>query len=486
MIIEPRNPVRVGIFGIGLAAYWTQFAGLRDRLEGYQSYIEDKIAGPGIEICSAGLVDTAPRAQVAGDFFARQNVDIILCYVGTYATSSQVLPAVTRRTCPVLVLNLQPVSALDYRFTDTAEWLANCSACSVPEISNAFARADVQFNVVTGLLKPGGSKADHFHEDAFSNIRDYILAAGIKRELSYGRVGFLGHTYPGMIDMYSDFAMFHAHLGLHVEVLEMDDLQERVARASEAEVSMKVNEIRETFDFMEPGQDQISMEITNEALDWSAKVACGLDALVRDFDLLGLSYYYRGLSGNANEELGSSLIVGNSLLTGRGIPASGEGDLKTCVAMFILDRMQSGGSYTEFYSMDFEDDLLLMGHDGPGHIAISDGKPTLRGLGLFHGKRGYGLSVEFQVSLGPVTILCLTQTRDGKFKMLAAEGVSEAGPTLKIGNTNSRIRFRQGVAQFMNEWLQEGPTHHVALGKGSQVSRLRILAVLLGLDFVAI
>lgn len=481
-----RHFARVGIFGIGLAAYWLQFDGLKERLEEYQEFVEEQITCPGIEICSAGLVDSAQKAQAAGDYFAQQNVDIILCYVGTYATSSQVLPAVQRRKCPVLILNLQPVSALDYPNTDTAEWLANCSACSVPEISNAFARADIQFNVVTGLLKPSGSKMDRFHEEAYSELRDFILAAGIKRELSYGRIGFLGHTYPGMVDMYSDFAMFHGQLGLHVEVLEMDDLHERVGQASDVQVAVKVKEIRDTFDFMVPGQDQISMEITDEGLDWSARVACGLDALVGDFDLLGLTYYYRGLSGNANEELGSSLIVGNSLLTGRGIPASGEGDLKTCVAMFILDRMQAGGSYTEFYSMDFEDDLLLMGHDGPGHIAISDGKPTLRGLGLFHGKRGYGLSVEFQVSLGPVTILCLTQTREGKFKLLAAEGLSEPGPTLKIGNTNSRIRFPQGVVQFMNDWMQEGPTHHVALGKGHQNTRLKKLALFMDIDLVLI
>ncbi len=237
---------------------------------------------------------------------------------------------------------------------------------------------------------------------------------------------------------------------------------------------------------MKPGTDRISMKITQEGLDWSAKVACGLDRLVADFDLQGLTYYYRGLHGNANEELGSSLIVGNSLLTGRGIPASGEGDLKTCVAMFVMDRLQAGGSYTEFYAMDFTDDILLMGHDGPGHIAISDGKPMLRGLGLFHGKRGYGLSVEFQVRKGPVTILCLTQTRDGNFKMLAAEGVAEAGPTLEIGNTNSRIRFPQGVTRFMNAWLQEGPTHHVALGKGHQMNRLRKLARLLKMELAVV
>ncbi len=478
--------VRVGVFGIGLAAYWPQFEGLKERLEGYQAYVEQKIRDMGAQVVSAGLVDTAPRAQVAGDLFATHNVDLIICYVGTYATSSQVLPAVQRRRAPVLILNLQPAPALDYPNTDTGEWLAHCSACSAPEISNAFVRSGIQFNMVTGLLKPHGTAMDRHHTAAFAEIQEWIQAAAVMRGLSYGRIGFLGHTYPGMIDMYSDFAMHHGQLGLHIEVLEMDDLHERVDAVSQADLEAKITEIRDTFRFMQPGQDKISMEVTDEGLAWSAKVACGLDALVSDFALDGLTYYYRGLAGNANEEVGASLIVGNSLLTARGIPASGEGDLKTCVAMLIMDRLGAGGSYTEFYSMDFADDVLLMGHDGPGHIAISADKPMLRGLGLFHGKRGYGLSVEFQVRLGPVSILCLTQTAAGKFKMLVAEGESVAGPTLQIGNTNSRIRWPKSITDFMNDWIVEGPTHHVALGMGHQASTLRKLARLLDMELVVV
>ncbi len=478
--------VKVGFFGIGLAAYWPQFEGLKQRLEGYQAYVEQKIREMGTQVISAGLVDTAPRAQAAGDLFAINNVDLIICYVGTYATSSQVLPAVQRRRVPVLVLNLQPSPALDYPRTDTGEWLAHCSACSAPEIANAFVRCGIQFNLVTGLLKPNGTAMDFHHEAAFAQIREWIQAAAVMRSLSYGRIGFLGHTYPGMIDMYSDFAMHHGKLGLHIEILEMEDLHERVDAVSPSRLDAKLVEIRDSFQFMQPGQDDISMAITDEALAWSAQVACGLDALVEDFALDGLTYYYRGLSGNANEELGASLIVGNSLLTARGIPASGEGDLKTCVAMFIMDRLGAGGSYTEFYAMDFEEDILLMGHDGPGHIAISAEKPMLRGLGLFHGKRGYGLSVEFNVKLGPVTIFCLTQTAEGQFKMLVAEGESVAGPTLQIGNTNSRIRWSKSITDFMNDWIAEGPTHHVALGMGHQASSLRKLARLLGIELVLV
>ena len=477
---------KIGVFGIGLAAYWPQFEGLRERLQGYQQRVEDRIESMGAEVVSAGLVDDAPGAREAGDLFASENVDLIVCYVGTYSTSSQVLPAVQRRRAPVLVLNLQPVPALDYLETDTAEWLANCCACCVPEISNAFARSNIQFNVVSGLLSAVEGDANQYYERAWREINDWVTAASVMRSVQYSRIGFLGHTYPGMLDMYSDFTMHHAQLGTHIEVLEMDDLHQRVQAAGKAEIEAKIDQIGAMFELAAPGRDKISQPVTEEAMQWAAQVACGLDRLVADFDLQGLTYYYRGLDGNPNEELGASMIVGNSLLTARGIPAAGEGDLKTCVAMMMMDRLKAGGSYTEFYAMDFNDEFILMGHDGPGHIAISDEKPLLRGLGMFHGKRGYGISVEFKVKTGPVTILGLTQTAAGRLKMVVAEGESLPGDTMQIGNTNSRLKFGLDPATFMDRWCDTGPTHHVALGVGHQVSKIRKLARLLDIEVAVV
>ncbi|MEL6150547.1 MAG: arabinose isomerase, partial [Chloroflexota bacterium] len=285
---EHNHNAKIGVFGIGLAAYWPQFDGLKARLEGYQKQVEDRIAAMGADVVSAGLVDDAPGAREAGDLFTRENVDLIVCYVGTYSTSSQVLPAVQRRRAPVLILNLQPVPALDYLDTDTAEWLANCCACCVPEISNAFARSRIQFNVVSGILSPTEGHAQKYYERAWNEIEEWVLAAGVMRSVSYSRIGFLGHTYPGMLDMYSDFTMHHAQLGTHIEVLEMDDLHKRVNAVSDSEISAKVDEISATFDIAEQGRDKISMPVTEEAMQWSAKVAVGLDKLVSDFDLQGL------------------------------------------------------------------------------------------------------------------------------------------------------------------------------------------------------
>jgi L-arabinose isomerase len=407
-----------------LAAYWAQFPGLRERLISYQREIEQNLRETGSQVVSAGLVDTQPAAHEARALFSREDVDLVICYVGTYATSSQVVPTVQQLRCPILVLNLQPVPALDYERTDTGEWLANCCACCVPEISCAFARCGITFKLVSGLLHARDGEAGI---NAWREIQGWIRATTIARGLRRSRIGFLGHTYPGMLDMYSDFTMITGQVGAHIEVLEIDDLQKRVDQVTDDEIEGVLKRTRDLFEISSDSpSDPLAKAPQPEALLWSAKVAAG------------------------------------------------------------LDRLDAGGSFTELYAMDFVDQFLLMGHDGPFHLAIADGKAVLRGLGLYHGKRGHGISVEARVKSGPVTILGLTQTREGNLKLLVAEGESIAGPILRIGNTNSRIRFPIGPAEFMDAWCAEGPTHHCALGVGHVAKDVEKVATILGLKIVRI
>jgi L-arabinose isomerase len=476
---KPRESgvARIGFFGIGLAAYWPQFDGLRDRLDGYQARLEEQLGAMGVEVISVGLVDTPEAAREAGARLAASCVDLIFLYTATYATSAQVLPIVQAAKVPVVILNLQPTRTLDYENMTTGEWLANCAACCVPELAGAFTRAGIEYSTVTGTLEGD--------ERAMREIEDWVAAAAAARSLASARIGFLGHNYPGMLDMYSDFTQVQGQIGCHIEVLEIDDLVTRVDAAVQTEIDEKIAEIRAKFRFADPVGDPIAAPITEESLEWSARVAVGLDRLVTDFDLQGLAYYYRGLGDNINERVGAGVIVGNSLLTARGIPTAGEADLKTAIAQLLLDRLGAGGSYTEFYALDFDEDFILMGHDGPGHIAISDEQPVVRALKLYHGKSGDGLSVEFKVKLGPTTIVGLSQTAD-RLKMIAAEGESIPGPTFRIGNTNSRIRFPLDPATFMNRWCAEGPTHHVALGVGHQLPRVEHAARLLGIELAVV
>ena len=476
---KEHKKARIGIFGIGLAAYWPQFKGLKETLVGYQNYIEKRLEEFGGEVVSAGLVDNPISAREAGDFFAAKNIDILLCYTATYATSSQVLPIVQRAKKPVLILNLQPEPSLNYASTDTKMFLANAGSCPVPEISCAFARAGIQFNVVSGVL--------YDDEKAWGEIRDWCEAAAVVRNLNYGRIGFLGHTYPGMLDLYTDFTAVQGQLGTHVEILEMDDLDKCVNEVTKQETSSKMKEAEDVFTIATGDMiDKITKEPSKEDMLWASKVACGLEKLVTQFDLDGLTYYYRGLDNDHYEQLSAGMIMGLTMLTAAGVPAAGEGDLKTCLAMLMMECMNAGGSFTEFINMDFKEGFILMGHDGPGHIAISNEKPILRGLEVYHGKRGSGVSVEFKVKTGPITILGLTQTHDGKLKMIVAEGESIPGDVMPFGNTNSRLKFSLGPADFITKWCEEGPTHHVALGVGHIASKIKKIARILDLEVTII
>lgn len=460
---------RVGVFGIGLAAYWPQFAGLKERIEGHLAYVEAQVSR-WAEVVPGGLVDTAQAGASTGDRFAREGLDLLVCYAGTYATSTQVMPVVQRAGVPVILLNLQPVVALDYAATDTNTWLENCGVCPIPELTGVFLRGGIAFEVVTGSLYDDPA--------AWEQVAAWCRAAAVARTIRRARFGMLGHTYPGMIDMAADLGAVHGQLGTHVEILEMEDLQERVQRAHEAEIAQVATEARERFDAPE--------EISAEVLETAARVAVGLDRLVEEFTLDGLAYYYRGTEGTPVAATASNMILGNTLLTARGIPAAGEGDLKTAIAMKIMHELGAGGSFSEFAAMDFREDFFLMGHDGPAHIGISDGMPLLRELAVFHGKAGGGLAVEMRAKPGPITVLGLTQGVDGRLRLLAAEGESLPGPVLRIGNSTHRIRFGRDLADFMSAWCALGPTHHVALGLGYRVAEIAKVARLLGLPLDAV
>lgn len=473
-----RRP-KVGVFGLGLTAYWPQFAGMKARIEATQQIVERELGACECDVTSAGVVDCDAAALSAGSLFCRTEVDLIVLYLGTYGTSSLALRTIQRRRVPVLLLNLQPAPALDYTRATTEDMLVHCSSCILPELCGVFNRASIPFSLVSGTLDAAHPAGAH----AWRQVSNWVKAARVACNVQSSRFGFLGHTYPGMLDLYADMTAHHIQLGTHIELLEICDLSESVAGISDSEVARKVEETRSTFDIASgSAADPLARAPDKNALTWSARVACGLEQLARDRQLDGLTYYYRGRPGNEYERLAGGWILGNTLLTARGIPCAGEGDLKTCFAMYIMEILGAGGSFTEFYAMDLNDKFMLMAHDGPGHIAISNRKPILRGLELFHGKSGAGISVEFNVRLGPVTILGLTQTPDGRLRFIAAEGESVPGPILRIGNTNSRIKFAKEPAEFLAEWTSHGPTHHVALGIGHVLTQVEYVAKLLNLE----
>jgi L-arabinose isomerase len=473
-----NTSLRVGLFGIGLDTYWPQFEGLRNRLDGYTSDVARKLGGPGIEVTNLGLIDTPEKSFAAGHELRKADVDLIFLYLTTYALSSTVLPAVRRAKVPVIILNLTPAPAIDYerfnrmgdRTKMTGEWLAHCQACPVPEIANVFQRCRIPFFQVTGMLDNDPV--------AWGEIHDWLEAARVAQVMEHNRLGVMGNYYGGMLDIYSDLTQQCAYFGGHLEMLEVEELAALRREVGDTEIKERVAEFSSIM--------EVQADCPVEELERAARTSVALDSLVEIHRLGSLAYYHKGVGSAENEDAISSLILGTSLLTARGVPAAGEYEIKNVQAMKIMDSFGAGGSFTEYYAVDYNDDVVLMGHDGPGHIAIAEGRIKVRPLTVYHGKVGRGLSVEMSVKHGPVTLLSVVQTVDGKLKLLAAEGESVPGPILEIGNTNSRYRFPIGVRNFMNEWNQHGPAHHCAVGVGHLFSKIEKLGRLLGIECVRV
>jgi L-arabinose isomerase len=473
-----NKQLKIGLFGIGLDAYWEQFAGLQQRLEGYLTTVENKLAAIHPEIVNLGLIDTAEKAFEAGSEFRKQDVDLIFLYVTTYALSSTVLPVVQRAKVPVIILNLAPKAAIDYasfnkmddRTKMTGEWLAFCSACPVPEIANVFNRTGIKFHQITGMLNND--------PECWDEVTEWVEAAKVAHIMAYNRMGCMGHYYSGMLDIYTDLTQQYASFGGHIELLEVDELAEMRKAVTQEQIAERLMVFHTQFD--------VQSDCSNAELERAARTSVALDQLVDRYKLGSMAYYYKG-SGNAdNEDAISSIILGNSLLTARNIPVAGEYEIKNAQAMKIMDSFGAGGSFTEYYAMDFAADIVLMGHDGPGHIKIAEGKTKVRPLKVYHGKVGRGLSVEMSVKNGPVTLLSVVEQKGGKLMLLVAEGESVAGPILEIGNTNSRYKFSIGARKFVNNWNSYGPAHHCAVGVGHIATKINKLGQLLNMDVVQV
>jgi L-arabinose isomerase len=475
---QSNHELRVGLFGIGLDTYWPQFEGLRDRLLGYIELVAQRLGRPGVQVINLRLIDTPEKAVEAGHAFRREDVDLIFLYVTTYALSSTVLPIVRRAKAPVIILNLSPKAAIDYasfnrlgdRTKMTGEWLAYCQACPVPEIANVFSRTRIPFFQVTGTLENDAV--------AWREINDWIDAARVVHIMEHNRLGVMGHYYGGMLDIYSDLTLQCATFGGYIEIIEVEELAALRAKVKPSEIDNRIAEIRSAMD--------VQPDCSPDELARAAKTSVALDRLVEIHQLGSLAYYHQGTGNADNEDVISSIILGTSLLTARGIPVAGEYEIKNAQAMKIMDSFGAGGSFTEYYAVDYTDDVVLMGHDGPGHIAIAQGKTKVRPLKAYHGKVGSGLSVEMSVKHGPVTLLSVVETVEGRIELLYAEGESVAGPILEIGNTNSRYRFSTGARDFIAQWNLHGPAHHCAVGVGDMGSKLEKFAALLGIECIRV
>ncbi len=470
------NNFNIGLVGVGLDTYWEQFDGLKERLIGYQNKVSEKMVSMDVDVINVPMIDSQQKAHEAVKLLLDKKIDMLFIFISTYALSSTILPVVQQCKVPIVLLNIQPEAVIDFKYINglgdrgkmTGEWLAFCQACSLPEFASVFNRAKIQFEIITGYLQD---------EDVWKEIDEWLSAIKVVKGMRENRLGILGHYYTGMLDVYTDVTLQSVTFGTYIEQVEMCELAHYYESATEDELQAKLNEFHEKFD--------VSPDCEEYELQRAARTSIALDKLVEAHRLGSLAYYYEGFPGNSYENLVTSVIAGNTLLTGRGIPVAGECEVKNVQVMKIMSLLGAGGSFSEPYTIDFSQDVVLWGHDGPAHFAISEKKVQLVPLPVYHGKPGKGLSIQMSVKLGAVTLLSVCEGKDGVF-LLVAEGESVSGDTLQIGNTNSRYRFSCGAKEFIEKWSKAGPSHHCAIGVGHVADKIEKVGRLLGIPTVRV
>ncbi|MBQ1961781.1 MAG: L-fucose/L-arabinose isomerase family protein [Clostridia bacterium] len=480
-MIERKKPrtATVAFFSVIHEVYYEQFEGLEASLKGYHAETVKLVESNGVKVNDYGIIGSNKAAFETADLINAQKADIIICNMITYATSSVFAPIVQNTSAPIVLLALQPRAGLDYSKASTFMQLENDNICSVPEFTGVAIRMGRPVaDVIIGMLYDDAK--------AQAELREWCDIAKVLHDLKGARIGLMGHVLESMYDMHADPTAISAAFGVHVPLIEIDDAAREYQKVTREEIEAKKSLILAEFDTPDPKSDPVTMKLTDADLERAAHGAAALDRLIDTYSLTGLAYYYEGMEDSLNRKVATSFIVGNSILNAQGTPMCGEFDIKTCIAMLIMDRLGIGGSFAEFHPFDFSEDFILVGHDGPHHIAIADGKPILRSLTKFHGKPGSGASVEFKIKEGPITMLGITQTYGGKFKFVIGEGVSKAGPIPPTGNTNTRAFFEPTTRDFIKKWVMQGPTHHYALGIGHHAETIKKIGDLLGIETVIV
>lgn len=470
---------RIGVFGVAYYKYWEQFEGLFEDILQKQAFFIDKLSINDVEIVDFGIVDTVQKAYDLVPKIEAANLDLIFCDMLTYAPSSNFGIIIKCIHVPIVLVALQPDRALDYEKASTYQQLYNDDICALPEFAGVAVRMGKAVpEVIIGTL--------HDSPGIAGEIDEYCKIARVMHDLKTARIGHIGHPIEAMLDMHTDATMLTAHFGPHVIQCEANQIATQYENVTDQEILAAEKRIISFFDTPNPVSDPISEKLSDMDLNVAARVTVALEKFVKETSLDGLAYYYEGKTNSTLQVVMSNLIVGNSLLTSSGFPMCGESDLKTCIAMLIMDRLNIGGSFAEFHPIDFNENFVLVGHDGPHNIAIAEGRPVLRSLKKYHGKPGFGASVEFKIKEGPITMLSISSTYEGKFKFIIAEGKSVQGPIPPTGNTNTRGQFKPDVKGFLKKWISEGPTHHFSLGIGHHAETLRKIANYLNIESVII
>ena len=467
--LAARRPhPRIGLLPTGHLMYWGQFPGLKEKGLAMLQDLEARLAAFG-EVVNPGLADTPERAEAAGRCFREQEVDIVLVFPLGYTTGMVMVPAVKELTVPLRLLNAHADSTYDYAKADTAEYLYHEGPCCIPEYAGTLVRLGKSFRVISG----------HFCQDRmWRELEADIRGAAAARSFRGLNFGVIGNTYTNMTDMPTDEHRVLKATGKLLKRPEIEEIEEAYRRVTDIQIKDMVGQFRAMY--------EVEPTVTDEHLHFSARVAVAYDEIIRKHDIGAFGYYWWG-EKELVTQLRSQSALAVSRLAALGCPGVTEGDVKTAMAMKIHDLLGAGGMFLEFFAMDYDADILLVGHDGPSNINVADGKPKLQHLEVHHGKTGHGLGIDFKMKQGPITLLNLTQFDAGDtFKLIYTEAEVVGGPILNIGNPNCRVKLGRPLHAFMDAWCQQGPSHHLSLGLGATGREIEVFAEAMGFQWVRV
>ncbi len=464
MLVETK--ARVGVFSIALGAYLPQFPQLvpefRSQYEDFKKTLPDTV-----EVIDGGMVTTKEESQAAGDKFRAADVDLVFMQLLTYATSYNMLPAVRDLDVPVILVNIQKVRCLDFEHAGIADWLGvGYAGGAVGEMVADLNRYGKRHAVITGVAEGGDDQVR-------AEIEDWCRAAQVRRRFRDTNIAQIGRPYPGMMDLYIDESNLYRRMFLYTKQFDWEKMWAIADHIDDEEkIREKAQDILDTFDIEGGG--------TIEKVWDMARYVVAFEQWVKDEHIGLIASHYDGFSKGQAGVLDSMLIPAFSMLIKQGVACAVEGDMKVAMGMSIMKTICGTGQLSEFYTIDFDKDIVVIGHSGSGDAAIStERKPTMKIVPVFHGKTGGGYLTQFYPAPGPVTYLAITQDGDGHFKFVVSEGVNEPGPILHTGDTNMRTRFSIGAREWNNRWCECGPTHHFAAGLGRHTDTILKVAKIL-------
>ena len=456
MLVQTK--AKIGVFSIALGAYLPQFPQLVPEFEAqYEAF--KKTLPDSVEIIDGGMVTTKELSMAAGDKFRAADVDLVIMQLLTYATSYNMLPAVRDLDVPVVLVNVQKLKAPDYENTDIPTWLGELYACgAVGEMVADLERAGKRHAVITGVVEGGD---DYVQRE----IEDWCKAAQVRRRFRNTNLAQIGRPYPGMMDLYIDETNLYHRMWLYTKQFDWEKMWAIADNITDEEaIRAKALDIIDTFDIEGGG--------TVEKVWEMAKYVVAFEKWVEDEQIAFVASHYDGFAQGQAGKLDSMLIPAFSMLIKQGVACAVEGDIKVAMAMSILKTISGMGQLSEMFSIDFNEDICIIGHSGSGDADISAKKPLMKIVPVFHGKTGGGYLTQFYPHLGPVTYLGITQDKNGNFKFVVAEGINEDGPIFTFGDTNMRTRFTCGAREFCNRWSEAGPTHHMAAASGRHIDTI--------------